>query len=80
MFIRWELHDAGPRPEPSLDDKILVQIPADVRSLRREDPDEALAWQHRVRDEIRGRFADGYRATGFLRDGRYVLTRTALPQ
>ena len=75
MFVRWDLLDAGPRPEPNLQGAVLVAIPQNVRQLRRDDPDEAAAWQHRVRDQIRPLLKDGYAATGFTRDARYVLTR-----
>jgi predicted GNAT superfamily acetyltransferase len=75
MFVRWDLTRPGPRPEPNLEGAVLVQIPEDVRALRRDTPDEALARQHRVRDEIRPLLEQGYAITGFTKDSRYVLTR-----
>jgi predicted GNAT superfamily acetyltransferase len=69
--------------EITLDEPIaLLEIPADVVSIRRNDPALAEAWGLAVRRAFTEGFAAGYRAEGFVRDkstGRlrcyYVLIR-----
>jgi predicted GNAT superfamily acetyltransferase len=55
--------------------RLLVQLPADVETLRGTDPDAARAWRLAVREALVPAFADGYCADGITRDGRLVLAR-----
>jgi predicted GNAT superfamily acetyltransferase len=59
---------------------VLLEIPSDIATLRREDPEQAEAWGHAVREAFQGAFRSGYRAEGFLRetDGRcsYLLRQS----
>jgi predicted GNAT superfamily acetyltransferase len=50
----------------------LLEIPADIASLRKNDPNLAEAWSMAVRQAFQAAFAAGYQANGF-RDSRYVL-------
>jgi predicted GNAT superfamily acetyltransferase len=57
---------------------VLLEIPADITSLRKDQPDLAEAWSKAVRQAFQAAFAAGYRADGFLREGSssaYVLTK-----
>ncbi|MEV0810144.1 GNAT family N-acetyltransferase [Micromonospora sp. NPDC050200] len=54
---------------------LLVEIPADIESLRASDPAEAARWRYAVRDSLGGALARGYRVTGFAREGWYELTK-----
>ena len=60
----------------------LLEIPADIASLRKDRPDQAEAWAIAVKQAFRATFAAGYRAEGFVREGSdddqrsyYVLRR-----
>ena len=55
--------------------RVLVQLPADVESLRATDPELARRWRLAVREALVPAFADGYRADGITRDGFLVLGR-----
>jgi predicted GNAT superfamily acetyltransferase len=70
-------HDGRPQPGPTPADaaRLLVQLPADVESLRRTDPDLARCWRLAVREALVPAFADGFRADGITRDGCLVLGR-----
>ena len=46
----------------------LLEIPADIASLRRDDPASAEAWTLAVRRAFVAAIAAGYRAEGFVRD------------
>ncbi len=48
---------------------VLLEIPADIASLRKDQPELAEAWGLAVRNAFRRGFAAGYRAEGFLREG-----------
>ncbi|WP_435016939.1 hypothetical protein TA3x_004522 [Tundrisphaera sp. TA3] len=83
-LIRTRIDEAGsPIPEgaiPAADlgPVALLEIPADITSLRRDDPTRAAAWTSALRAAFPDAFARGYRAEGFHRDGDrgfYVLRR-----
>jgi predicted GNAT superfamily acetyltransferase len=82
LEVLWDLSSdrvvqamAGQPPEPDLDGRSLVPIPADYHALRAEDPTAAAARRDEVADALESRFAQGYRATGFVPEGGYVLER-----
>lgn len=82
LEIRWELRSdrvekamAGAPIEPAAQGAELVRVPEDYHALRERDPDGARRWRDRVADALESLFAGGYRATGFLREGAYVLER-----
>jgi predicted GNAT superfamily acetyltransferase len=62
---------AGPPPDGA--GALLVGVPEDIESLRRQAPETAGRWRFAVRDALVGAFERGYRVVGFSKDGRYVL-------
>jgi predicted GNAT superfamily acetyltransferase len=82
LEIRWELRServeramAGSPPEPPGQGVELVRVPEDYHGLRDRDPEAARRWREDVADALEKAFAEGRRATGFLRHGAYVLER-----
>jgi predicted GNAT superfamily acetyltransferase len=82
LEIRWELTAdrveramAGQPIEPDTEGAELVPVPSDYHALRDSDPEGARKWRDDVADALAGAFDRGYRATGFLRKGAYVLER-----
>lgn len=61
--------------EPS-DETLLCAIPEDIESLRRTAPAEALEWREALRAALTGALDAGYRITGVLPTGWYVLRST----
>ncbi|MEZ5299050.1 MAG: hypothetical protein R2697_23030, partial [Ilumatobacteraceae bacterium] len=51
-----------------------VEVPADIESLRRDDPASALDWRYRVRDAFLGLLEDGLVVIGFDERG-YLFGR-----
>ena len=52
---------------------VCIAVPADIESLRRENPREAGQWRTRVRDELGSALADGGRIIGFDRTEGYIV-------
>lgn len=69
LLVEWHLTRP---PSPSHGERV-VAVPDDVEALRRNDPETARAWRHRVRDELGGAMAGGWAVTGFDERG-YVLS------
>lgn len=65
--------DGTPHLTPTDAARQLVQVPADVESLRRSDPDLAVAWAAALRATLGHALGRGLRVGGFSRDGWYVL-------
>jgi len=60
------------------DDDVSIDIPADIRSIERQDPKTAAAWRTGTRAAFIEAFSAGYVATEFVRGdrtGRYILAR-----
>jgi len=53
----------------------LLEVPADIATMRRDDPARAEAWSLAVRRAFLAAFAVGYRAEGFLREEAEGRTR-----
>ncbi len=51
-----------------IDPIVLIELPADIQSLRQEDPAAAEQWRSQVRQGFTQAFAQGYQAVGTLRD------------
>jgi predicted GNAT superfamily acetyltransferase len=72
-LIQCDLRSDGERipvgvlPEQS-SRRVLLEIPAEIARLRREQPDLARSWRDAVRLAFAGAFAGGYRGVGFVRD------------
>lgn len=60
-FVREVRVDLG-------DDCLLMEIPADIVSLRNISPEAAMDWRSSVRSGFQHYFSRGYRAVGFLTD------------
>jgi len=60
--------------------QVLVEIPPDIQTLKRQNPDLAKAWRGLTRRAFQHYLASGYRVAGFVRDptaggGHYVVRR-----
>lgn len=55
----------------------LVQVPADIESIRARDRDLGAAWANAVRATLGAAMREGSRVTGITRDGWYVLAPPA---
>jgi predicted GNAT superfamily acetyltransferase len=67
----------GDRGEPVRDAAAgslrLIQVPADIVTLRQTDPAQARAWRRALREVLVAAFADGFEVVGASRDSWYVL-------
>jgi predicted GNAT superfamily acetyltransferase len=73
-----EMVESGPRvvddsARPS--DLTLLEIPSEIVTLRRQDPELAEAWALAVRGAFQAAFEAGYRAEGFVREPSDGVTR-----
>jgi predicted GNAT superfamily acetyltransferase len=75
IMVSWALADV-PVPTPA-DDRVVasVAVPPDIEALRRESPQDAAAWRHRVRDEMLTNLAEGLVIGGFDDARGYLLVR-----
>jgi predicted GNAT superfamily acetyltransferase len=55
--------------------RLRCQIPDDVLAIRRADPGLARRWRLAVREALGGAVGDGYRVTGLMEPGWYVLEK-----
>ena len=73
LMATWAL--AAPSSAPREQDVVTsVEVPADIESLRRDDPASALDWRYRVRDAFLGLLEDGLVVIGFDERG-YLFGR-----
>ncbi|MGW2445779.1 GNAT family N-acetyltransferase [Streptomyces sp. NPDC001675] len=62
--------------EGTLDGEVLlVAVPEDIETLRRDRPEHAARWRKAVRGALETLLADGARVVGFSREAGYVVTR-----
>jgi len=81
LEIRWDLRservaaamDGTPADPTVTDASTVVQVPEDYLALREKDEAEAGRRRDQVADELEAAFQSGLEATGFLREGAYVL-------
>ena len=52
---------------------VSVRVPADIESLRGDNPELAVRWHEEVRRALTELFADGWEVAGFAKEGAYVL-------
>jgi predicted GNAT superfamily acetyltransferase len=64
-----------PSPDTPSTRFVLVKVPSDVGTLRRERSEVAGAWRRSVREVIGTLLTEGASVIGFTRDGWYVLDR-----
>lgn len=78
MLVRWRLEQsmvaASARVMPTATS--IVEVPADIETMRRTDPDAAGTWRRRVRDELGGAMAAGRPVLGFDRTRGYLIGET----
>ncbi|MDN4477015.1 hypothetical protein QQX10_03305 [Demequina sp. SYSU T00039] len=71
--------DADGRPQvrtaPPDVPEAAIAVPRHIERIREEDPELRLAWRVALRETLTAALADGWRVTGFSRDGRYLLAR-----
>lgn len=65
--------DDAPQVRTTTVARRLVQIPADIESIRARDRDLGAAWATAVRATLGAAMREGARVTGITRDGWYVL-------
>ncbi|MCP2341551.1 GNAT family N-acetyltransferase [Actinomadura rupiterrae] len=58
---------------------VLVELPADIETLRRSDPGAARAWRLAVREVLGGLLAGGARVTGFHERTSYIVEHATDP-
>lgn len=83
LEIRWDLRSErvskaldGALTDPVVTEATsVVRVPEDYQGLRRRDEAEARLRRDQVADELEAAFGRGRVATGFLREGAYVLER-----
>jgi predicted GNAT superfamily acetyltransferase len=69
--------EGEPRMHPERQgERLLVRVPSDYLALREKDRDSAAAWRDAVADALEEAFGRGFRATGFEKDGGYLLERS----
>jgi predicted GNAT superfamily acetyltransferase len=51
----------------------VCQVPDDIESLRRSDPEVASSWRLALRDTLGQALASGWRILGLNTDGNYVV-------
>lgn len=56
--------------------RVRVEIPSDIETMRIEDPDRAACWRPALRDALATLMNDGWQVTDFARRGHYSLERT----
>lgn len=56
---------------------VAVAVPRHIERIRESDPELRLQWRAALRDALTSALAQGWRVTGFSRDGRYLLARDA---
>jgi predicted GNAT superfamily acetyltransferase len=75
LFTYWPISAAAvgiPASKQTVE-AILVELPADIETLRKTNLAEALEWRARVRDVLEPALAEGYRVTGMLNRESLVL-------
>jgi predicted GNAT superfamily acetyltransferase len=83
LLIKWRLLEddvttaaalgRAARVDPHGPGCVRIAVPADIETLRREDPAEARKWRSRVRTELGSALADGGRIVGFDRTEGYIV-------
>jgi len=66
--------DSSPLVQRSDAPRKLLRIPADIETLRAQDPEVATAWTTAIRETLGAALGAGARVSGINRDGWYVLS------
>jgi predicted GNAT superfamily acetyltransferase len=77
MMVSWKVIGENPvkrelisAPEPT---DILIQIPADIVTIRSRDKEENLRWRRKVREQFLQAFEKGGQVVGFSTNSEYVV-------
>ncbi|MFI6600615.1 GNAT family N-acetyltransferase [Nonomuraea sp. NPDC050536] len=70
---RAVVDEAGAVHDPAGAELVRCATPPDIERLRTEDPAAARRWRAALEEGLGGALAQGYRVTGFSRDGWYLL-------
>jgi predicted GNAT superfamily acetyltransferase len=73
LLVAWRASEEPAPSGPDIAGTIAVATPEDIVVLRRTDRPAATAWRHRLRTELGGRLADGWRVVGFTATGDYLV-------
>ena len=77
LFVYWSMRDeAAAAATANVDNEvsaILVELPEDIETLRKNNLAEAREWRARVREVLEPALAEGYRVTGILNRQALVL-------
>jgi predicted GNAT superfamily acetyltransferase len=65
------IRDADPRAAT-----VLIRVPLDIETVRRQHETVARRWRHAVRQVLGGLMSEGARVAGFDRSGWYVVQRS----
>lgn len=74
--VALESRDGRPVPGGRDAPVVLVAVPPDIETMRREDPGGAKAWRYALRDTLGGLLGDGGRIIGFHNKSYYVVERS----
>lgn len=75
ILVSWDLAAPAETPAPATVEAS-VAVPEDIETLRREHPEAAARWRHRVRDELAAHQVAGLVIGGFdAARGGYLLVR-----
>jgi predicted GNAT superfamily acetyltransferase len=86
LIVTWLIKSARVRDAldgkraPSAPDALRIEIPADIQTLKKTAPNEALQWREQSRTRFIRAFSEGYVVAGFTRSGEtgfYRLERAA---
>ena len=75
LLVAWAVHDAASEAPAQEGRTFTVATPEDIVSLRRTDPEAALAWRRRVRTELGAALDAGCEVAAFTREGEYVVVQ-----
>jgi predicted GNAT superfamily acetyltransferase len=77
LFVYWSMRDeVDAAATANVDNEvsaILVELPEDIETLRKNNLAEAREWRARVREVLEPALAEGYRVTGILNRQALVL-------
>lgn len=81
LLVRWHLGRPLPphreQAVPPPPEAIRIPVPADVETLRLDDPLRAAGWRLDLRRELGARMTAGASVIGFARDGHYLVVPAA---
>ena len=74
LFVEWDLSRPADLPPASTREPRMIPVPADIETLRVDDPSAARSARLALRDQLGPLLSTGWRVVDFA-DGAYVLDR-----